>query len=65
MDILHQLASELKLKFKERRTTIAETLAVGKATDWADYRYRAGRIKGLDDAVGEIDALMERQEIRE
>lgn len=65
MDIIHQFTAELKAKLKARRAAIAEAVAIGKATDWADYRHRTGQVKSLDHAISEIDALTERQEIRE
>lgn len=55
------LAAALKRNIKERRTTIAEALAIGKATDWADYRHRTGQVKALDKTISEIDALAERE----
>lgn len=65
MDIVYETAIQLEKAIIERRDAITNATAAGSATDWADYRFRTGRIRGLNDALIEISALIERQEIRE
>lgn len=49
MDLrLYQAAEE---DISEKLEQLAAELIAGKATDFADYRHRVGRIKGLQDAL--------------
>lgn len=65
MDAIYQTIDELKTRLNGRKARIQNDLGLGKATDFADYKQRTGRIRGIEDALTEIHALMERQETKE
>lgn len=45
------LSRELTKRIAEKRTVLLEALKNGVAKDYADYRERAGFLKGLDEVV--------------
>jgi hypothetical protein len=45
------LLTEIEKAINDRRIELAQHLTAGKAADFADYRYRAGQIKALDDIL--------------
>jgi hypothetical protein len=45
------LARTLRVKLDQYRDTLITALGDGLAQDFADYRYRAGKIAGLKDAI--------------
>jgi len=65
MDAIYQTIDELKVKLNERKARIQNDLGLGKAKDFADYRQRTGRIRGIEDALTDINALIGRQEAEE
>lgn len=46
-----RLYEEAKKFIDDRLEQLAAEIVSGKATDYADYRYRSGRLKGLQDAL--------------
>jgi len=51
MNLDLRLFKEIEQQIGEQLEHHAAELVNGKPTDWADYRYRYGRIKGLRDAL--------------
>lgn len=43
--------TELEKEFGEMLERHASEIVAGKATDWADYRFRTGYLKALRDAL--------------
>jgi hypothetical protein len=43
---------ELEKELGEQLEQLAAELVSGKASDFSDYRYRVGRIRGVQDALG-------------
>lgn len=52
------IAHHLRARIKEERQRVVDFLADGRADSFADYRYLAGTIHGLDVISREIDDLM-------
>lgn len=51
MDLDLRLFRDLEGAVTEELEKHAAELIAGKASDYADYRYRVGRIKGLEEAL--------------
>ena len=45
------LARTLRAKLEKERAGLAANITDGLAQDWADYKHRAGVIKGIDAAI--------------
>lgn len=51
MNLDLRLYKEIEQEFGEMLERQAAEIVTGKATDWADYKYRAGYLKALRDAL--------------
>ena len=56
MDIRDRLRKNLALAMKAH----ADNLSAGRATDFSQYRYVVGNIKGLRDAIDVVDQVFEK-----
>lgn len=49
------LFQEIEKILLETQEKLAAEIVQGKASDYADYRYRVGRLKGIADALAAAD----------
>jgi len=54
MNLDLRLFQEAEKAYTTQLEQLASEIIAGKATDYADYRYRIGRIKGLQDALATL-----------
>ena len=45
------VARSLRSRLQEAQAALAGQVAAGLAQDWADYKYRVGRIAGIQEAI--------------
>ena len=50
-------------KFNERVENYKETLASGRCSDYSEYKFITGAIKGLAEAMSDVQDIIEKYEI--
>lgn len=60
MNLDLRLYQEAEHDVTELHDRFLSELAAGKAVDWNDYKYRLGRIKGLQDALAILEEAQRR-----
>ncbi|KEZ78319.1 hypothetical protein [Salinisphaera hydrothermalis] len=56
--MITEFRDRLRRRLKEKRDALAAGMLQGGANDYADYRERVGRAKGLADAHETIDEVI-------